>query len=204
MHTGFVRGAGTSAEVSIVMNGSVGDSDPRVLKDPERKTFRTGGVDAFLMTAPQSLGVLRNIRLWHNNGGDDPSWNLLRLMIQDLQTQQRWWFVCDEWLAVDEGDGKIERILYPATSNELTKFNVLFATEVSKNDNFATTNQLLAFRYWPRALGIRIHSNTFQADSVALTCSTSMLSLSHVTKSALRDFPTSTNTLATGFKPIHY
>lgn len=130
VHTGFVRGAGSSAEVSVVMNGSVGESDPRVLKDPARKTFRTGGVDAFLMTVPQSLGSIRNIRIWHNNGGSDPSWNLLRVMVQDLQTEQRWWFVCDRWLAVDEGDGKIERILYPATSNELTKFNVLFATEV--------------------------------------------------------------------------
>ncbi|KAK3717356.1 hypothetical protein QZH41_011584, partial [Actinostola sp. cb2023] len=133
VHTGFMRGAGTSAEVSIVMNGSVGDSDPRVLKDTVRKTFRTGGVDAFLMTVPQSLGVLRNIRVWHNNDGGYPSWNLLRVMIQDLQTEQRWWFVSDEWLAVDEADGKIERILYPATSNELTKFNVLFATEIRKN-----------------------------------------------------------------------
>ena len=54
-------------------------------------------------------------------------------MIQDLQTDQRWWFVCDDWLAVDESDGKIERILYPASKNELTKFNVLFASEVRKN-----------------------------------------------------------------------
>jgi polycystin 1L2 len=127
-----MRGAGTSAEISVVMNGSVGESDPRIIKDPARKTFRTGGVDAFLMTLPQSLGSLKNIRVWHNNGGGYPSWNLLRVMIQDLQTEQRWWFVCDKWLAVDEGDGKIERILYPATSNELTKFNVLFATEVCR------------------------------------------------------------------------
>ncbi|XP_048575351.1 uncharacterized protein LOC5511746 isoform X2 [Nematostella vectensis] len=133
IHTGFIRGAGTSADVSIVLNGAVADSDPRVLKDPKRKVFKTGGVDAFLLTVPQSLGNLKNIRLWHNNGGAYPSWNLLRVMIQDLQTDQRWWFVCDDWLAVDEGDGKIDRVIYPATKNELTKFNVLFATEVRKN-----------------------------------------------------------------------
>ena len=54
-------------------------------------------------------------------------------MIQDLQTDQRWWFVCDNWLAVDEGDGKIEKLLYPASKKELTKFNVLFTSEVRKN-----------------------------------------------------------------------
>ena len=42
MHTGFVRGAGSSAEVSIVVTGALGDSEPRVLKDPKRKTFKTG------------------------------------------------------------------------------------------------------------------------------------------------------------------
>ncbi|CAH3036834.1 unnamed protein product, partial [Porites lobata] len=41
VHTGFTRGAGTSAEVSIVLSGSLGDSEPRVLKDPNRKNFKT-------------------------------------------------------------------------------------------------------------------------------------------------------------------
>lgn len=90
-------------------------------------------MDPFLLTVPQSLGNLKHIRIWHNNGGSYPSWNLLRVMIQDIQTDQRWWFVCDDWLAVDESDGKIERILYPASKKELTKFNVLFTSEVRKN-----------------------------------------------------------------------
>lgn len=42
VHTGFIRGAGSSAEVSIVLTGALGDSEPRVLKDPKRKTFKTG------------------------------------------------------------------------------------------------------------------------------------------------------------------
>ena len=54
-------------------------------------------------------------------------------MIQDIQTDQRWWFVCDDWLAVDESDGKVERTLLPASKKELTKFNVLFTSEVRKN-----------------------------------------------------------------------
>lgn len=42
VHTGFTRGAGTSAEVSIVLTGGLGDSEPRVLKDSKRKNFKTG------------------------------------------------------------------------------------------------------------------------------------------------------------------
>ena len=100
---------------------------------PPPPPFFSGSVDPFLLTVPQSLGNLKNIRIWHNNGGNYPSWNLLRVMIQDIQTDQRWWFVCDDWLAVDESDGKIEKTLYPATKKELTKFNVLFTSEVRKN-----------------------------------------------------------------------
>ena len=96
-------------------------------------SFFVGSVDPFLLTVPQSLGSLKHIRIWHNNSGNYPSWNLLRVMIQDIQTDERWWFVCDDWLAVDESDGKVERILYPASKKELTKFNVLFASEVRKN-----------------------------------------------------------------------
>ena len=133
MHTGFGRGSGTSAEVSVVLTGALDDSSPRVLKDDARKNYRTGSVCAFLMTVPQSLGNLKQIRIWHNNAGNYPAWNLLRVMIQDIQTDQKWWFVCDDWLAVDEGDGKVEKVLYPASNKELTKFNVLFTSEVRKN-----------------------------------------------------------------------
>ena len=42
VHTGFIRGAGSSAEVSLVVTGALGDSEPRALKDPKRKTFKTG------------------------------------------------------------------------------------------------------------------------------------------------------------------
>lgn len=44
VHTGFVRGAGSSAEVSIVLTGALGDSEPRVLKDPKRKILKTGSL----------------------------------------------------------------------------------------------------------------------------------------------------------------
>ena len=95
--------------------------------------FLIGAVDAFLLTLPQSLGNMKQIRVWHDNEGGYPSWYLLRVMIQDIQTDQRWWFVCDDWLAVDESDGKIEKTLYPASKKDLTRFNVLFTSEVRKN-----------------------------------------------------------------------
>lgn len=41
--------------------------------------------------------------------------------------------MCDRWLAVEHDDGKIERTLSPADAEELTRFNLLFQTEVRKN-----------------------------------------------------------------------
>lgn len=62
VHTGFIRGAGTSAEVSIVLTGALGDSEPRLLKDPKRKTFKTGLLSRFvcllqIMGNPFSVGL---------------------------------------------------------------------------------------------------------------------------------------------------
>ena len=61
VHTGFMRGAGTSAEVSIVLSGSLRDREPRVLKDPNRKNFKTG-LYFFAKIYSQTLFGFRNTR----------------------------------------------------------------------------------------------------------------------------------------------
>ena len=117
----------------IQLIGTLGDSEPRMLKDPKRPKFGRGEIDQFLLTVPQSLGNVREIHIWHNNAGQSPSWYLFRVLIRDLQTDTKWWFVCDRWLAVEEGDGAVDRRLHLATKEELTKFNILFVNATRKN-----------------------------------------------------------------------
>lgn len=49
-----------------------------------------------------------------------------------MLTHFRFFFVCDRWLAVEEDDGMIERIIPVAGINDLTQFKQLFSHSVRK------------------------------------------------------------------------
>ena len=46
--------------------------------------------------------------------------------MDDLSTEKRWYFICERWLAVEEDDGRVERVLPVASGKELTHFQHLF------------------------------------------------------------------------------
>ncbi|XP_038066719.1 polycystic kidney disease protein 1-like 2 [Patiria miniata] len=115
------------------MSGDLDDSAPRVLRDPKRKVFQTGGVDSFLLASPAPLGNLNHIRVWHDNRGKQPSWYLARIMVKDLRLDRTFYFMADRWLAVEEDDGMIERVIPVAGKSELTSFGHLFYTKTRRN-----------------------------------------------------------------------
>ena len=133
--TGFDRGAGTTADVSIVLTGKLEQTQPRRLQDPDpaRRKFLQGNIDFFLLTVPRPLGKIQQLRIWHNNAGANPSWFVSRILVRDLQTDKTVWFICNRWLAVEEDDGQIDRTLLPGKREDLIKFNFLFSSEVRKN-----------------------------------------------------------------------
>ena len=69
--TSDVRGAGTSANVSLVLFGEHGDSDELRLRDREAggSAFESGQVDVFVFPDLLSLGQLTKARVWHDNKG---------------------------------------------------------------------------------------------------------------------------------------
>jgi len=60
----------------------------------------------------RSLGVLNCIRIWHDNSGKDSSasWFLKYIIVRDLQTMERYYFICQKWLAVEIDDGSVSLI----------------------------------------------------------------------------------------------
>ena len=103
------RNAGTKSKVSMIVYGDEHDSEPRSLEYPERSPFQRGSQDTFLLTTPFSMGTIQYIRIWHDNAGG--SWFLSRIMVIDLQTDERYYFICNRWLAVDEEDGQVGKNL---------------------------------------------------------------------------------------------
>ena len=131
--TGSSRHHATSAQVSCELYGARAISGAVVLKDDSRKLFRSGGTNSFFMRVKECLGPLRGVKVLHNNRGYDPSWYLSRIKARDCQTNEIFLFVANCWLAVDEGDGKIERYIDATGKEELTKFKMLFNTKLSRD-----------------------------------------------------------------------
>ncbi|XP_070574001.1 polycystin-1-like protein 2 [Ptychodera flava] len=133
IHTGYRRGAGTSATVTITLYGTESQSEPHVLRDKTRQVLQRGETDSFLVTTSRSMGDVEAIRLWHDNSGDYPEWFVGHVIVHDLETDQRWYFLCNSWLAVDVGQGLIDRYFRVACEDDLRKFKHLFITKTAKD-----------------------------------------------------------------------
>ena len=131
--TGMRRHAGTTANVAMTMTGERGESHAFLLKNSHCATLARGSVNTVLVSTSETLGELSYIRVWHDNFGDDPAWYLKQLCIREIATDRVWHFVCERWLAIDEGDGLIDRILTVTSDKEMKEFRRLFLTKTYKD-----------------------------------------------------------------------
>ena len=63
-----------------------------------------------------------SIKIWHDNSGktsNESSWYLKHLIVHDFQTREKCFFICEKWLAIDNGDCQIDRVL-PKSLNKKT------------------------------------------------------------------------------------
>ncbi|NXA11711.1 PK1L2 protein, partial [Sapayoa aenigma] len=130
--TGHRRGAATTSQVTLTLYGMEGESEPHHLTDPDTPVFERGGVDIFLLCTFFPLGELQSIRLWHDNSGDSPSWYVNRVLVQDLAWDQKWYFLCNSWLAVDIGECVLDKVFPVATEQDMKQFSNLFFMKTSK------------------------------------------------------------------------
>ncbi|XP_068117923.1 polycystin-1-like protein 2 [Hyperolius riggenbachi] len=130
--TGHRRGAATTSKVTITLYGSEGESEPHHLYDPDGAVFERGGSDVFLLTTLFPLGELQSIRLWHDNSGAKPSWYVNRVLVHDVEKDQKWYFLCNSWLSVEVGDCVLDRVFSVATEEDMKQFSNLFFMKTSK------------------------------------------------------------------------
>ncbi|NWZ62626.1 PK1L2 protein, partial [Acrocephalus arundinaceus] len=130
--TGHRRGAATTSKVTLTLYGLDGESEPHHLHDPDTPVFERGGVDVFLLCTFFPLGELQSIRLWHDNSGDSPSWYVNRVLVHDLAWDQKWYFLCNSWLAIDIGECVLDKVFPVATEQDMKQFSNLFFMRTSK------------------------------------------------------------------------
>ncbi|KAK3767525.1 hypothetical protein RRG08_003958 [Elysia crispata] len=133
--TGMRRGAGTNSNVYFILSGEEDETEVRMFTDSKRPIFKKGMTNGFLMAVPRSLGRINYMRVWHDNSGSGPlaSWFLNCIALKDLQTDTRQIFIANKWLALEEDDGQIDRIIPIAGKEQLEDFSYHFS-ERSKRD----------------------------------------------------------------------
>ncbi|XP_019627203.1 PREDICTED: polycystic kidney disease protein 1-like 2 [Branchiostoma belcheri] len=135
VYTGYGTNAGTTAEVKIALNSLYGEATPFTLRDQTRFLFEKGGVDSFLVSTEQPIGGLTHVRVWHDSGGHSPGWFLRQIVVTNRGTGETSYFLCNRWLAADEDDGKVHRVLPKATPDEMTDFRNLFLAKSARDMN---------------------------------------------------------------------
>ncbi|KAI8502779.1 hypothetical protein Bbelb_194810 [Branchiostoma belcheri] len=133
VYTGFRLDAGTTAQVSITVFGFRDESQPLALQDARRQLFQGGSVDSFLVSSEEPLGPLTHIHVWHDNTGPSPAWYLSKVVIQHLSSGQLDYFICNKWLALDEDDGRIDRMVFVASPEEMAAASNLISERAAKD-----------------------------------------------------------------------
>ena len=108
--TGVWKHSGTTAKVTISIKGETDEHKliPLRAKGETSEIFARGSINGFVLITNESLGALKEITLEHDNSGDNPSWFVEAVVIRDRQTEERWVFPINRWLALEKDDGQIE------------------------------------------------------------------------------------------------
>ena len=117
------------------------------------------------------LGSLTAVKIWHDNSGktgNEASWYLKHVIIHDLQTREKSYFICEKWLAIDKEDFQIERTLPISLDQEKTQFMYLLSRQ--------TKEKLNDGHLWYSIFARPTHSSFTRLDR--LTCCFVLLSIS--------------------------
>ena len=115
--TGDRAWAGTDADVYVTLIGKNGLRSGDTSLDNADSNFEQGKTDTFDVTL-RDVGDLDCIQISHDNSGAYPGWFLVGVAVEHLPTHRVWTCRCNRWLAFDEDDHRISRIL-PALSYPL-------------------------------------------------------------------------------------
>ncbi|XP_063584721.1 polycystin-1-like protein 2 [Penaeus indicus] len=136
VHTGAFPSSGTESKVQFLLVGDWNETEVRTLNEgTERPLLTRGASDHFVMATDRPLGPLQYLRIWHDNAGKGKkaSWYFAYMVVKDIQTGEEFQFINNQWLAVEEGDGQIDRLIPVAGEQQLRDYTHVFSKTVEKN-----------------------------------------------------------------------
>ena len=132
-YTGSDRHSGTTANVFCRIYGNHHKTKPIVLRDPDRPMFQPSSASSFLVTLSRCLNQIKQIQIWHDISGPNPSWYLEGVIICHLNTNVTWYFEANRWLDVSTGTKEVECTLRPLQRKAYLGLKTLF--DAKFNDN---------------------------------------------------------------------
>jgi hypothetical protein len=109
VYTGDKSDAGTNAKVYIQLFGCKSHSNEVQLIGK----FEKKSQDINTISTVNDLGSLASVHIRHDNSGHKPGWYLKSIHIENKDNSIYWDFSCNCWLATDEGDKRIYKVLSP-------------------------------------------------------------------------------------------
>ncbi|CAN0377946.1 unnamed protein product [Lampetra planeri] len=134
--TGMLTDAGTKANIFFIIHFEDSDTGIRHLENSECKEFIQGGVRCFVLSTTRYYGRPIQLRIWLDTSGDDignKSWFLSEVVLCDTRTDEQFYFVCNNWLAVDQGDGRVCRDITVSDHQAVFDSKRLLASTVKSN-----------------------------------------------------------------------
>ncbi|XP_076856024.1 polycystin-1 [Brachyhypopomus gauderio] len=164
--TGWQRGSGTSAHVGISLYG-LNKSGSRHLR--REGAFQRNGLDDFQIETDANLGEIWKICIWHDNTGLDPSWYLQHVIVWDMQMDNLFFFLVEDWLSVENenNSGMVRKVVLATCPLELQQFGRILRAQL----RFGLQDHHLWLSLWERPA----HSTFSRAQRV--TCSALLLHL---------------------------
>ena len=116
------------------------------------------------------MGTLSYLKIWHDNSGKGSasSWFLKYVVVHDLQTREKSFFIYEKWLAIDKDPGLIDVVIPVSGEKQRSEFIYL----LKQNSKQKLTDNHLWFSVFAKPLG-----STFSRLE-RVTCCFVLLSLS--------------------------
>ncbi|KAL3317120.1 Lipoxygenase y domain-containing protein 1 [Cichlidogyrus casuarinus] len=109
VHTGKKPGAGTDANVHIVLYGQEDDTGVVPLKTSIKpdgsvrsNKFEAGNVDTFKIKAVD-IGPIKKLTVGHDNSGGGAAWYLDFIEVEALKLGETLFFPCEAWIGLNKG-----------------------------------------------------------------------------------------------------
>ncbi|CAG2212910.1 PKD1L2 [Mytilus edulis] len=139
--TGLHRHAGTKSRIGfMIIDGKPKKShfyepDIRLLDDETHRGFGVGSIRKFVMSVSEPINDPSVLKIWHDNSGqgNSASWYLNKIILEDVQTSERYLFICDQWLSLDHDDGCIDCAIPVSDKLDKHKFSFLFHETTRQN-----------------------------------------------------------------------